>query len=133
MKRRAYLRAVAIGSTAAFGSTAAPQAGKTAIQLHVDLDVDPAKEKEMLTNFRNTFQPAIRKQPGFVEVKLLRLREALAGPAPKNAPYRLIISFETEELRKKWVATDDHQRVWPTIEKTLRGQKYGAVLYDAVV
>jgi heme-degrading monooxygenase HmoA len=133
MKRRAYLRAVAVGSAAAFGPTAAPQAAKTAIQLHVDLDVDPAKEKEMLSNFRSTFQPVIRKQPGFVDVKLLKLREALAGPAPKNAPYRLIISFETEEFRKKWVATDEHQRVWPTIEKTLRGQKYGAVLYDAVI
>ena len=133
MNRRAYLRAVAAGSAAAIGATAAPPAGKTAIQLHVDLDVDPAREKEMLANYRSTFQPAIRKQPGFVEVKLLKLRETLAGPAPKNAPYRLIISFETEEARKKWVATDEHQRVWPTVEKTLRGQKYGAVLYDAVV
>jgi heme-degrading monooxygenase HmoA len=130
MNRRAYLKAVAAaGSAGALGS-AQPPAAKQPIQLHVDLDLDPAREKEMLDNYRKTFRPAIRKQPGFVEVTLLKLRETMAGPAPKNAPYRLIISFQTEEDRKKWVATDVHQRVWPTIEKTLRGQKYGAVLYD---
>jgi heme-degrading monooxygenase HmoA len=132
MNRRAHLKALAIGSAGALGSTAAPPVTK-AIQLHVDLDLDPAREKEMLANYRSTYLPALRKQPGFVEVKLLKLRETLAGPAPKNAPYRLIISFDTEEARKKWVATDEHQRVWPSVENTLRGQKYGAILYDLVV
>lgn len=132
MNRRAYLKAVAAGATALGVAPSGLAADKNPIQLHVDLDVDPAREKEMLANYRDVFRPVIRKQPGFVDVKLLKMREALAGPPPKNAPYRLLISFATEELRKKWVATDEHQRVWPTIEKTLRGQKYGVVLYDTV-
>jgi heme-degrading monooxygenase HmoA len=129
MNRRASLKILAATGTA----SALPAAAASAIQLHVDLDVEPGKDKEMVANFQKVFRPVIRKQPGFVEVKLMKLRETLAGPAPRNAPYRLIISFETEEQRKKWVATDDHQRVWPSIEKTLRGQKYGAVLYDVVM
>jgi heme-degrading monooxygenase HmoA len=129
MNRRATLKTLAAAGTAA----TLPAAAATAIQLHVDLDVEPGKEKEMTANYQKVFRPVIRKQPGFVDVKLMKLRETLAGPAPRNAPYRLIISFETEEQRKQWVKTDEHQRVWPTIEKTLRGQKYGAVLYDVVM
>jgi heme-degrading monooxygenase HmoA len=127
MNRRKCLQAVALAGTASVVPAAA-----NPIQLHVDLDADPAQEKEMLSNYRKLFHPTITRQPGFVEVKLLKLRSALAGPAPANAPYRLIISFQTEEQRKTWVETADHQRVWPAIEKTLKGSKYGAVLYDVV-
>lgn len=102
------------------------------IQLHVDLQVAPLREEEMVKNYRNVFQPAISRQPGFVHVELLRLRDAVAGTAPANSRFRLIISFETEGLRKQWVATDDHQQAWPTIEKTLTGAKYTALLYDPV-
>src|SRR6266571_5813411 len=93
------------------------------IQLHVDLDVDPSKEQEMVRIFRNIFRPTISKQPGFMEVKLLKLRETGSGARPKIMSYRLVISFDTEDLRKQWVATDDHQRIWPTIERTLTGKK----------
>ncbi len=84
----------------------------------------------MVANYHKIFSPTIRKQPGFADVKLLKHRSALKGAAPANAPYRLIISFETEEQRLKWVATDDHQRVWPSIESTLRGSKFAVNLYD---
>lgn len=102
------------------------------IQLHVDLDVDPAKEKELAPNFRKVFRPAISKQPGFVSVRLLKLRQALAGAPPANAPYRLVISFQSEEQRQTWVASEDHKRAWPSIENTLRGAKLVAVLYDTM-
>jgi antibiotic biosynthesis monooxygenase (ABM) superfamily enzyme len=107
-----------------------PAQSQAAIQLHVDLDVDPAREQEMLASYRSKFHPAIVKQPGFVEVKLLKLESALAGQAPPNTAYRLIISFRSEEQRKAWVATSTHQQVWPTIERTLRGSKFSAVLFD---
>jgi heme-degrading monooxygenase HmoA len=130
MNRREHLRSLAILPTAALPAAAVDPVRP--IQLHVDLEVDPAREKEMVSNFEKTFRPAIRKQPGFVDVRLLRLRTALAGKAPANCGYRLLISFQTEEQRKAWVATDTHQQVWPTIERTLRGAKYTALLYDAV-
>jgi heme-degrading monooxygenase HmoA len=103
--------------------------GKEPIQLHVDLEVDPAKEAEILKNYKDIFRPTISKQPGFVDVKLLKLRSTPKGEAPKTR-YRLLISFQTEEQRLKWVASDEHQRAWPTIEKNLTGNKFGAVLYD---
>jgi len=113
-------------------STVAAQPARNPIQLHVDLDVNPAQENEMVSNFRKVFRPTISKQPGFVAVTLLKLRNVMAGDFAKNWNYRLIISFQTEEQRLAWVKTDDHQRAWPTIEKTLRGNKFKAVLYDIV-
>jgi len=129
MNRRTYL----ITMAAAGGiSTAAAQPARNPIQLHVDLDVNPAQENEMVSNFRKVFRPTISKQPGFVAVTLLKLRNVMAGDFAKNWNYRLIISFQTEEQRLAWVKHDDHQRAWPTIEKTLRGGKFKAVLYDIV-
>ena len=97
----------------------------SAIQLHVDLDVDSMLEQQLLGAFRDTFSPAIRKQPGFVDVRLLKRRSQEAG-----LNYRLLISFESEEQRKQWVASDLHQQVWPAIERTLKGGKYVPTLYD---
>jgi len=127
MKRRACLQAiVACAAIARAASQARP------IQLHVDLSVDPAKEAEMLHNFHSIFQPAASKQPGFIDVKMLKLRSALAGAAPTGANYRFELTFASEEQRQAWVATTTHQRVWPTIEKTLASENYTILLYDEV-
>ena len=103
MNRRDCLKVIGIAPAAAMGLQAA--AAGHPIELILDLEVDPAKEKEMLANYKNTFRPAIIKQPGFVDVKLMKLRTEMAGKAPANCPYRLLISFQTEEQRKAWVAT----------------------------
>ena len=128
MNRRTYLKALA----AAGAASAVPAAAGQPIQLHVDLDVDPAKEKELLGNFRTKFRPTIVKQPGFVEVKLMKLESAVAGKAPPNVSYRLLISFQTEDNRKAWVATAAHQKVWPTIQQTLSGSDVNAVLFQVI-
>ena len=111
----------------------APAAGGPAIQLHVEMEVDSAREKELLANYQKVFRPAIVKQPGFVDVKLMKFRSVASGTARSTAPYRLLISFQTEEHRLKWVATDLHQQVWPTLSKTLRNPDVvTAILYDLV-
>jgi antibiotic biosynthesis monooxygenase (ABM) superfamily enzyme len=93
------------------------------IELHVDLDLEPTKEKDLEITFHTVFEPTIAKQPGFVFVTLLKRRAAAVT-------YRLVISFETEEQRVAWVATADHQRVWPQMEKNLKGLKFTAALWD---
>jgi len=131
MNRRRYLQTVAaVGAAAATGVSKAAAANP--IQLHCDLDCDPKRQKEMIQNFERIFRPVIVKQPGFVAVKLLKLRSVVVEPGPVSANYRLTISFDTEEQRLTWVATADHQRVWPEVEKCLRGKKFSAVLYDPV-
>ena len=126
MKRRTYL------TLAAGAVSVAAHAADTAhlIQLHVDLAVDPAKEKEMLKNFETIFRPAASKQPGYIDVKMLKLRSTLMGKAPAGVNYRFALTFQSEELRQKWVASDVHQRVWPTIENTLSTKNYTVLLFD---
>lgn len=131
MNRRRILSTVAAAG-AAVALKSAKGAAANPIQLHCDLDCDPKRQKEMLMNFEKVFKPVISKQPGFVSVRLLKLRQVMVEPGPANANFRLAISFQTEEQRVTWVKTDDHQRVWPEIEKCLRGKKFNAVLYDPV-
>ena len=125
MHRRTSLKVIA-AMTALSGQATA--AAKPPIQLHVDLDVDPHKEKALLDTFQQTFKPAIIRQPGFVDVQLLKMRTALMGAAPTLLGYRLLISFETEEQRLKWVATETHQKVWPQMEANFAGKKLVNVL-----
>src|SRR5262249_6094193 len=119
MNRRTYLKTVALAGAA----SALPAAASGQVQLHVDMDVDPTKEKNLLATYRTHFRPAISKQPGFAEVKLLKLVSAMVGSAPANTSYRLLIIFQTEEQRKAWVATPLHQQVWPMMEANLKGSK----------
>jgi hypothetical protein len=127
MKRRACLKALlAVGATAD-GVLAEP---RHPIQLHVDLTVDPAREKEMLHNFETIFRPEATKHPGYIDVKMLKLRTALQGSAPEGLNYRFSLTYESEELRRKWVASAEHQRVWPTIENALSSKNYTVLLFD---
>ena len=108
------------------------RAANKPIELYVDLKVNPERENEMVDNYRKIFRPTISKQPGFVDVRLLKLRETLAGKGASNSRFRLLISFSSEEERRQWVATDEHQRAWPSIEKTLVDDKYVVLLYDVL-
>jgi hypothetical protein len=128
MKRRLCLKTMLAGGAMTLVGAAAETGSP--IQLHVDLSVDPAREQEMLHNFKTIFQPAARKQPGYVDVKMLKLRSALQGTAPAGANYRFVLTFVSEELRQQWVASTVHKKVWPTVENTLTTKDYTVLLYD---
>jgi hypothetical protein len=130
MKRRASLKTIlAVGAGAAGVFAAAPG---HPIELHVDLAVVPAKEKEMLHNFATVFRPEAAKHPGYIKVKLLKLRSAVKGTAPVGVNYRFVLNYQSEELRQKWIASPEHQKVWPTIENTLSSKNYTVLLFDQV-
>ncbi len=131
MKRRTYLKTTLTTMLAGAGSAALQAAGpEHPIQLHVDLSVDPAKEQEMLHNFKTVFRPAASKQPGYIDVQVLKLHSALQGNAPQGVNYRFVLRYASEELRQKWVASAIHQKVWPTIENTLVSKNYTVLLFD---
>ena len=130
MNRRTTLRSF-LGALALSPLKAAAQTKKP-IQLFVEMEVVPAREKEMLDNFHNIFLPEARKHPGYISVKMLKLRKAMMGPQPP-INYRFELVFESEELRQKWIASPEHQRVWPTVERTLKNPKdYSVLLFDEV-
>lgn len=129
MQRRTYLKTVLAASAGTpFGGA---QGQHPPIQLHVDLTVDAAREKEFVRNFHAIFQPAASKQPGYLDVRILKLRTTMAGKPPGDANYRFVLTFQSEELRQKWVATEVHKKVWPELEKTFRHKEYTTLLFDA--
>jgi heme-degrading monooxygenase HmoA len=101
------------------------------IELHVDLSVDLTREQEMLRNFKTIFLPAAKRQPGYIDVEMLKLRSALQNSAPSGANYRFVLKYTSEELRQEWVASATHKKVWPTVEDTLTSKNYTVLLYDA--
>ncbi len=129
MQRRTYLKAAL--ALAAAGSTNAQTARQSGgIQLHLDLAVDPSREQEMIKTFREVFKPTVSKQPGYIDVQIMKLRSAMMGNKPGDANYRFVLRFESEDLRQKWVASDDHQQAWPALEKTLKHKNYNVLLYE---
>jgi hypothetical protein len=130
MMRRTYLNRVLGGAAALAVAQALPD--EHAIELHVDLAVDPARESEMLEVFHKTFRPAASRQRGFIDANMLKLRSAKRGEAPVGANYRFVLRFKTEEQRLAWVATAVHQKTWPLITNTLTNPNYTALLYDLV-
>ena len=129
MKRRSYLTVML--SAIAGARAVRAQAAKNPIVLYCDLSVDASREQEMLNNFHNTFKPAAEKFQGYIDVKLLKLRTVYTGSAPPGANYRFQLTYESEELRQKWIKSDVHQRVWPTVENTLRNKDYSTLLFDS--
>jgi hypothetical protein len=134
MRRREYLKsALAAAATLAAnvtGKTALAETAAHPILLEVDLSVDPARETEMLSNFHKIFKPAALKYPGYIDLKLLKLRSALQGGAPEGVNYRFSLTYQSEEMRQKWVASDVHKKVWPTLENTLKSKDYRVLLFD---
>ena len=134
--RRGILRSAIVALAGAFGfdrfATRADANAKH-IRLYVEMDVAPARERELLDTFARVFVPEAQKHPGYIRVKLLKRRAILQGTAPANHNYRFELEFESEELRQKWIASAAHQRVWPPVERTMTTLKdYPVVLYDEV-
>ena len=136
MHRRGILRSAFVATAAAlgFGRFARLAPAQTRhIRLYVEMDVAPAREREMLDTFHNVFVPEAVRHAGYIRVKMLKRRTILQGTAPAHHNYRFELEFESEELRQQWIASAGHQRVWPPVERTMTTLKdYPVVLYDEV-
>lgn len=127
MKRRTYLGAMLAGAAAAAG--VAEGAEQRPIQLHCELAVDPKKEQECIDALVKHFRPIAKKHAGYIDLKLVKLRQVIEGPKPVGN-FRFVLTFQSEELRQKWIASADHAKFWPGIENTLTDKKFGILLYD---
>jgi hypothetical protein len=135
MNRRSWLRllSLAAASGAVSGVFAAAEPSRP-IVLYCDLAIDKAREQEMLDAFHQHFKPVARRHRGYIDLKMLKLRRVVqGGPAPaSNINYRFQLTYESEELRQKWIASADHQKVWPLIENTVVDKGYLVLLTDSV-
>lgn len=126
---------MAAGAVVAAGLAAGAQAqiapGRKPIVLYCDLKVDPAREAEMLRHFHEKFKPAGAKFKGFIDLKMLKLRQVIQGDKlPDGVNYRFQLTYENEELRQIWIASKVHADLWPGIENTLTDRNFHVALFD---
>ena len=89
--------------------------------LQIYFAVPPEGASDFERMYSEAYVPALRKQQGYLSSKLLRLfppdvaREIQAAETDFN--YQMELVFDTEENRRLWVASEEHQVVWPQAEK----------------
>jgi heme-degrading monooxygenase HmoA len=93
------------------------------MELHIWLTAKPGQEEAIEKTFREVFYPAVSSRKGF--------RSALMMRKPGTADYTVRLSFDTEELRAEWVASEEHQKAWPALQSltTKAGADGFAVIY----
>lgn len=88
-----------------------------AIVLQMEFVVTKENAEAFEKMYHSIYVPAMTVQKGYLESKLLRLFpeniEKEIGGEQTTYNYQIQISFDTEENRRKWVASAQHQVAWP--------------------
>ena len=92
----------------------------------------PAREAEAIHYFETVYRPTASTFEGCIELRLLKLQQALVGSAPAGITYRFSITFTTEALREQWVTSDPHQDVWGKLEMFLTRRDYDFLLFEII-
>jgi len=107
---------------------AKPLTRPKAVALQMDFIVAKENAEAFEKMYYSIYVPAMTVQQGYVGSKLLRLfpdnisKEIQAEPTSYN--YQIQISFETEEARKKWVASSQHLIAWPAASSLAKEYKW---------
>jgi mannose-6-phosphate isomerase-like protein (cupin superfamily) len=93
-------------------------AGKPkAAALQMDFVVAKENAEAFEKMYSSIYVPAMTVQQGYLSSRLLRifpvdLEKEIQGE-PTSYNYQIQISFDTEENRRKWVASEQHKIAWP--------------------
>jgi heme-degrading monooxygenase HmoA len=80
-----------------------------------------AEDKRALfeSTYTEVFAPALRKQKGFQNVKLIRYyapaQAAEIEATPTESNYQINFVFDTEANRRVWSKSADHDVAWPKL------------------
>ncbi|MHA4842896.1 cupin domain-containing protein [Flavitalea antarctica] len=94
-----------------------PLSKPKAMALQMDFVVPKENAAAFEKMYYSVYVPAMTVQQGYLGSKLLRLfSEELAKTIQAESTtynYQIQISFDTEENRRKWVASEQHKIAWP--------------------
>lgn len=99
-----------------------------AMVLQMDFVVAKENAEAFEQMYASVYVPAMTVQQGYLGSKFLRLfpenisKEIQAEPTTYN--YQIQISFDTEENRRKWVASKEHQAAWPAASRLAKEYKW---------
>lgn len=102
------------------------------IQVHGDLAIDPARRADAITYFETVYRPTARRFEGYIDLQLLELTTAVTGTAPPGVNYRFSITFASEALRQRWVASPEHEEVWTALDAFLTRHDVTFLLFDCI-
>ncbi len=77
------------------------------VELHIWMTAKSGQAEALQQTFAQVFYPAVSSMAGF--------RSALLMRKPGTTKFTVRLSFDTEEQRMEWVASDKHQRAWPAL------------------
>ena len=77
------------------------------VELHIWMTAKSGQSDALQKTFAEEFYPAVSSMPGF--------RNALLMRKPGTDEFTVRLSFDSEEQRMEWVASDKHQRAWPAL------------------
>jgi mannose-6-phosphate isomerase-like protein (cupin superfamily) len=121
--------AVAVGGGSTGAAVAAGPIQPKAMVLQMDFVVAKENAEAFEKMYTSVYVPAMTVQQGYLESKLLRLfpddvEKQIQGEA-STYNYQMQISFDTEENRRKWVASKEHlQTAWPAASKLAKSYKW---------
>ncbi|MFC4872619.1 cupin domain-containing protein [Negadavirga shengliensis] len=99
-----------------------------AMALQMDFVVEAANAKAFEEMYTSIYVPAMLVQEGYISSKLLRLYpENIANEIEAEGTdynYQIMISFDTEENRRKWVASKQHDIAWPAASSLAKKFKW---------
>jgi mannose-6-phosphate isomerase-like protein (cupin superfamily) len=119
----------AVGAARPDAAVAADPVKPKAMVLQMDFVVEKANAEAFEKMYTSIYVPAMTVQQGYLESKLLRLfpedvEKQIQGEA-STYNYQMQISFDTEENRRKWVASKEHlQTAWPAASKLAKSYKW---------
>jgi len=114
---------------------AEPVAAPKAMLLQMDFVVEKKNAAAFEKMYTNIYVPAMRKQVGYLESKLIRIYPAATEKKIEGETtdynYQLQLSFDTEANRMKWVASKEHVgTAWPAAVALAKSYKWRG--YDVI-
>lgn len=99
-----------------------------AMVLQMDFVVPRENAEAFEKMYSSIYVPAMTVQQGYLESKLLRtfsddLEKEIEGE-PTTYTYQIQISFDSEENRRKWVASEQHKIAWPAASGLAKAFKW---------
>lgn len=123
------------GNPGGGSSELAVAAKPKAMMLQMDFEVEQKNAEAFEKMYTNIYVPAMRKQVGYLESKLIKIYstdiEKKIQGEPTTYNYQLFISFDTEANRMKWVASPEHVKsAWPGATALAKSYKWRG--YDVI-
>jgi antibiotic biosynthesis monooxygenase (ABM) superfamily enzyme len=87
------------------------------IVLQIYFSIAPPSAAKFEEVYATSYKTALQKQEGYQASRLLRIFEpsiaAEIEAAHSDFNYQMELQFSTEEARRRWVQSPEHQEVWP--------------------